>query len=47
MSYDLKFDYQEALKRENFSQGQIDEFRESLKTSANVPKSVTNRQVNI
>lgn len=47
MSYDLKFDYREALKRENFTQGQIDTFREILKASVNVPKSVTNKQVNI
>lgn len=44
-AYDLKFDYRKALKRENFTQSQIDVFRESVKSCAKVPKSLTNKQV--
>lgn len=43
--YDLKFDYGVALKRENFTQSQIDVLRESAKSLAVVPKSLTNKQV--
>lgn len=46
MDFELKFDYLESLKRENFTQSQIDVLRESVKSCAIVPKSLTNKQVN-
>lgn len=45
MHYDLGFDYAEALKRVNYTQVQIDVFRESAKTSSIIPKTLTNKQV--
>lgn len=47
MEYDLGFDYRDAMKRENYSQAHVDELRESVKNCAIIPKSVTNKQVNI
>lgn len=45
MEFDLKFDYAEALRREDYSQSQIDAMRISAKKSSIVPKSLTNKQV--
>lgn len=47
MNVDLKYDYHEALKRCNFTQAQIDVLRESAKAYSIVPKSITNKQVNM
>lgn len=47
MDYDLKFNYNEALMRVGCTQPQVDALRESVRKSAAVPKSLTNRQVNI
>lgn len=47
MDYDYNFDYAEALKRVGFTQAQVDALRESASKCATVPKSLTNRQVNI
>jgi hypothetical protein len=47
MNLDLKFNYSEALKWSNLSQGQVDLLRESVKNSVLVPKTLTNKQVNI
>lgn len=43
----MKYNYSEALKRENFTQAQVDELRESVKSCAIIPKALTNRNVNI
>lgn len=47
MNFDLKFDYAEALKREKYAQVQIDDLRESAKKCQIIPKSLTNKQVNV
>lgn len=47
MNFDLKFDYVEALKREKYAQVQIDDLRESAKECQIIPKSLTNKQVNV
>lgn len=47
MDVDLKFDYGEAMKRQNLTQEQVDALRESAKMCSMVPKSLTNKQVNI
>lgn len=46
MNGDLKFDYMNALKRVNYSQSQVDVLRESVKSVATIPTSLTNKQVN-
>lgn len=45
MNFDLKFDYDDALKRHDLKQSQIDELRESAKNFPIIPKSITNKQV--
>lgn len=45
MNCDLKFDYEEALKRHNLKQSQIDELRESAKNFPIIPKCLTDKQV--
>jgi hypothetical protein len=45
MEVDLKFDYNDALRRHSLSQSQIDKLRESAKNYPIVPNSLTNKQV--
>ena len=45
MEFDLIFDYNETLRREKYSQPQIDFLRESVKKCLIIPKSLTNKQV--
>lgn len=45
--FDLIFNYEEALKRLNRSQEEVDFLRNLLKPIDNVPESVTDKLVNI
>lgn len=47
VTFDLMFDYEEALKRLNRSQEEVDSMRSLLKPIDNVPESVTDKLVNI
>jgi hypothetical protein len=44
---DLKYDYSVALKRQNFNQSQVDALRDAVAKHDVVPKSLTDKQVNI
>lgn len=44
---DLKFDYAEALKRQNFNQSQVNAFRDAVEKCETLPKVLTDKQVNI
>lgn len=44
---DLKYDYSMALKRQNFNQSQVDALRDAVAKHDVVPKSLTDKQVNI
>ena len=46
-TFDLMFNYEEALKRLNRCQEEVDELRSLLKPIDNVPESVTDKLVNI
>lgn len=49
MDVDLKFDYLDALRRQNFTQSEIDLLRDTInaKKCDLIPNSLTNKQVNI
>lgn len=47
MDADLKFDYNAALKRVNLSQSSIDLLRDTANNYELLPKSLTDKQVNI
>ena len=44
---DLKFDYEEALKRQNFNQSQVNALRDAAEKCETLPKVLTDKQVNI
>lgn len=44
---DLKFDYAEALKRQNFNQSQVNALRDAADKCESLPKVLTDKQVNI
>lgn len=44
---DWKFDYEIALKRQNFSQSQINGLRDVAEKCDLVPENLTDKQVNI
>lgn len=46
-SFDLIYNYEEALKRLNRSQEEVDSLRTLLKPIDNVPESVTDKLVNM
>jgi hypothetical protein len=41
----MKFDYQEALKRQNTSESDIFELREKIKEYSHVPSRLSNKKV--
>ena len=47
MDADLKYDYQAALKRVNLNQSSIDLLRDTANNCELLPKSLTDKQVNI
>lgn len=44
---DLKFDYEQALKRQNFNQSQVNALRDAAEKFDELPKSLTDKHVNI
>jgi hypothetical protein len=44
---DLKYDYEEALKRQNFNQSQVNALRDAAEKCDQLPKMLTDKQVNI
>lgn len=44
---DLKFDYEEALRRQNFNQSQVNALRDAAEKIDQLPKLLTDKQVNI
>lgn len=46
-TFDLIYNYEEALKRLNRSQEEVDLLRNLLKSIDNVPESVTDKLVNM
>lgn len=44
---DLKFDYAEALTRQNFNQSQVNALRDAVEKCESLPKAMTDKQVNI
>lgn len=45
MNFDLDYDYAEALKRQGHKQSDVDALRNVVEKFADVPKSITNKQV--
>lgn len=45
MSCDMKFDYQDALKRQNIDEQKIIELRENIKQFPHVPLKISNKKV--
>lgn len=45
MNADLGFNYHEALKRQKFTQDDVDELRKKAKAIKIAPKAMTNKQV--
>lgn len=41
----MEFNYKKALKRQKFTEADIDELREKIKNLTNVPKSVSSKKV--
>lgn len=44
---DLPYDYDKAMKKCGFNQSQVDKLRELARDCDIIPKSLTNKQVNI
>ena len=47
MKSDLGFNYDKAMKRQDHSQDEINELRNKLNSLDNIPKSLTNKQVDL
>ena len=45
MSCDLRFDYQEALMRQNTDESEIFELREKIRKYSHVPSMLSNKKV--
>jgi hypothetical protein len=45
MNVDLKYNYDDALRRQNLTQSQVDLLREASHKCESIPKSLTNKQV--
>lgn len=45
MSADLEYDYEEALKRQNFTEANVNELREAAEKYDNVPKNLSSKKV--
>lgn len=45
MNLDLEFNYEEALKRQQHTQNDVDSLRKCIQKFEYVPKSITNKQV--
>lgn len=45
MNLDLEYNYEEALKRQQHSQSDVDSLRKCVQKFEYVPKSLTNKQV--
>lgn len=45
MSADLEFDYEEALKRQNFTEKDVDELRNKIESLDKVPKKLSDKKV--
>ena len=42
---DFEYDYKKALKRQNLTDKSVNELREKIKKSDNVPKSLSSKKV--